>query len=340
MEYIVTITTNNSHVRITGSAFASGDYHPGCAVRVAHSNGVARSLSSDSTIEDVRRFLATDAASLPFGTNVTVVNGGEGGYCAECGQALHTRQSERTPTGVLWDGRHYTIEEAKAEAERRGYYIGGMSVAEAVQRGQNQGMALTLTYDEQQPQEQAEAGEEQATTWAYVTTGGRRYTVQEALDFAARQGVRKPDGMTLEQAVDFVRRNHLDYSDLTLISEDEERAYPAAEYEEGEFTLSDEEPEQAEAQEPEQEEVPSPEDQGFRDFMENLVGSAEDAAHRRNMQWRATVVECLLATLGSGKGEDFEKGAAYVAASILGIDADEADLATFVATVTVLHGQA
>lgn len=58
------------------------------------------------------------------------------------------------------------------------------------------------------------------SNYTHVTANGSTLTVEEALAYAERNGVHKPDYMSLEDAAEYVRENYPQFSDLTLHTSD------------------------------------------------------------------------------------------------------------------------
>lgn len=66
------------------------------------------------------------------------------------------------------------------------------------------------------------------SNYTHVTANGSTLTVEEALAYAERNGVHKPDYMSLEDAAEYVRENYPQFSDLTLHVGDPARTTPEA----------------------------------------------------------------------------------------------------------------
>lgn len=66
------------------------------------------------------------------------------------------------------------------------------------------------------------------SNYTHVTANGSTLTVDEALAYAERNGVSKPDYMSLEDAAQHVRENYPQFSDLTLHIGDPARTTPGA----------------------------------------------------------------------------------------------------------------
>lgn len=64
------------------------------------------------------------------------------------------------------------------------------------------------------------------SNYTHVTANGSTLTVEEALAYAERNGVSKPDYMSLEDAAEYVRENYPQFSDLTLHIGDPARTTP------------------------------------------------------------------------------------------------------------------
>lgn len=66
------------------------------------------------------------------------------------------------------------------------------------------------------------------SNYTHVTVNGSTVTVDEALAYAERNGVHKPDYMSLDDAAAYVRENYPQFSDLTLHIGDPARTIPKA----------------------------------------------------------------------------------------------------------------
>ena len=138
-----------------------------------------------------------------------------------------------------------------------------------------------------------------------VRYNGTTYTVDQALAYAESQGYTKPDYMTLEQAAQWAREMGYDVELVTIDSTTEE-TIDFGEIPE-DFTLQDE---------------PEDEDKYYA-YYRVAVAQALCHALRRDDAWDVA----------------FTKGAAHVAARLMGLDTERYDWETFVTTVVALTEQ-
>lgn len=200
----------------------SDAFHADCAVEFGIEQGVlspgARGMDLSSLLNQVTESGYDQGIVLvtPVGPVET--------ECARCGNPItrtEPTKDTREVTGVQYMGQTYTVEQALNFAAGRGHRKPSyMSLEDAADYARNQGYNVTLVYGQPEQAEpeggvigfapgevslDLESGEFSRNEPDGVLYNGTRYTLQQAVDFAASQGYRKPVSMSWEQAAQYAR---------------------------------------------------------------------------------------------------------------------------------------
>lgn len=163
------------------------------------------------------------------------------------------------------------------------------------------------------------------SNYTHVTVNGSTMTVEEALAYAERNGVSKPDYMSLEDAAQYVRENYPQFSDLTLHIGDPAHTTPDEDFG---FLLTDDP------------EGPIGEARGDITSGLRSLGWGEDADELAGLSDEdfVTVIEEAVSILrGGGPTVTEEEGHGFLDALVVEPASREITVAEFVAAATALR---
>lgn len=317
----------------------TANFHLPCAVEYGIEQGVlspgARGLDGATLIHQATESgLIPGTVALHTEPHASVLTFRPARPCARCGTDVldHIFESP-DPTGVRYQGRTYTLAEALEFASQQGFTKPeDMSWNEAAEFARDKGYDVSLVWGyEPEPEPEGgvitfapgevtldnEAGVFERHDPTHVEHNGTRYTIEEALAYAQRQGFTKPESMTWAEAADWAERRGYP---VTLLWEGEPEA-TEPEAEGFHFEIEEESPENIE----------DPEQDPAADFFTALENVVQESARQQAQDLKARVLAGVV-LLATEDGTPYTEGVCDLAAFILGLDEDY-DLETFLATI-------